>query len=336
MEDETISSKTETSRSKAGFPPSLLLSTFTNLPPSFSPGHNPEESHSNTNPLEPSKHPEHISSLDSLTNTPRNSQIFKVLFVFVLCSAQLLSLACLGQGLPSASLVASSFGTSSPLQSSWFSASYALTSGSFILAGGRAGDIWGHKRLLLTGYAWLALWSLLAGLSIYTTSIVFFDVCRAMQGISSALTVPNAMALLSQAYPTGEQRNKAFAIFGAYAPNGFLLGALFTTLLAQLAWWPWAYWVLAMYATGLVACVIGFVPNNIKRVEGDDAVLQQMDWLGCTTGVAGLVLMNCSWNLAPIYGWSKSYVIVCLVVGVLLLVFHIDWSGNSRNSCFST
>ena len=261
--------------------------------------------------------PEKLSSRPPSTAARPKALFREIAFLFALCSAQLLSLAGLGQGLSPASLIAATFDTTTPAQSSWFSASYTLTVGTFILIAGRAGDIWGHKRLLLAGYAWLALWSLLAGFSVYTKSIVFFDVCRAMQGVGSALTLPNAMALLGRAYSTGKQKNRAFAIFGACAPNGFLLGALFASLLAQLAWWPWAFWVMAIFSAGLVGAVMGFVPQELERCEGRGRSLKQMDWLGSSTGVAGLVFMNLSWNLAPIFGWSEPYVIVLLVMGVL-------------------
>lgn len=187
----------------------------------------------------------------------------------------------------------------------------------------------GHKNLLLVGYAWLVLWSLLASLSVYTKSIIFFEVCRGMQGIGSALTIPNAMAILGQAYPTVEQKNRTFAIFGACAPNGFLLRALFTTLLAQLAWWPWAYCVMAIFSAVLVGLVIGLVPDDIGTLNSDNGVLEQVHWLGCLTGVLGLVLSNLSWNLAPILGWSEPYVIVFLIVGVLFLCFFVALHGMS-------
>ncbi|KAF2229954.1 hypothetical protein EV356DRAFT_554994, partial [Viridothelium virens] len=53
----------------------------------------------------------------------------------------------------------------------------------------------------------------------------------------------------------------AFAIFGACAPNGFLISAIFSTLLAQLNWWPWAYWTTSIVCTCLSVFSIFFVPK---------------------------------------------------------------------------
>jgi hypothetical protein len=56
-------------------------------------------------------------------------------------------------------------------------------------------------------------------------------------------------------------------------------------------------------------------PRNHKAV--------QFDYIGSALGVAGLLLLNISWNQAPIDGWSASYVYVLLIVGFLLLGLFI-------------
>jgi MFS family permease len=49
--------------------------------------------------------------------------------------------------------------------------------GSFILVSGRLGDVFGHKRLLILGYLWYGVWSMVVGLSIYSGTVLF-DVAR--------------------------------------------------------------------------------------------------------------------------------------------------------------
>jgi MFS family permease len=82
----------------------------------------------------------------------------------------------------------------------------------------------GHKRVLLGAYAWFALWSAVAGFSAFSRSLIFFAVCRALQGIAPAAILVNSVALLGRTYAPGPRKNYAFAIFAASAPNGFLVG----------------------------------------------------------------------------------------------------------------
>ena len=250
------------------------------------------------------------------------SRLRTILFMFTVCSAQILAHGCMAQGLAPADIIAKDFGSPDAFQASWFTAAYSLTVGTFIVTAGRFGDVFGHRRLLGIGYGWLALWSLLAGLSVFTRSIVFFDCCRAMQGIGAALPLPNAIALLGQRWPPGPRKNLAFAVFGACAPNGFLLAAAFATLLAQLAWWPWAYWATAIFCCILCACVVLFIPPT-ERHNDVDANPKELDYAGILTGVVGMVLLNVSWNLAPVVGWGRPHVIVLLLLGLMALTAFI-------------
>jgi len=44
---------------------------------------------------------------------------------------------------------------------------------------------------------------------------------------------------IGRTYKSGRKQEMIFSVFGATAPIGYLTGALFSSLLAQLAWWPW-------------------------------------------------------------------------------------------------
>lgn len=61
------------------------------------------------------------------------------------------------------------------------------------------------------------------------------SICRAFQGIGVAAVVPNAMALIGRTYPVGLRRNVIFSCFGACGPTGFVVGAVFSSVLSQLA-----------------------------------------------------------------------------------------------------
>ncbi|MCJ1255696.1 Low affinity NH4+ transporter [Lignoscripta atroalba] len=258
---------------------------------------------------------------ESLKPPPRPpmSLAHEIAFITIVSSAQLLTQSGLGQVIAPLHIIARSFGAPTPGQLSWFAAAYSLTVGTFILIAGRLGDIFGHKKLFVIGYFWFGLWSLVAGLAVYSKSQIFFDFCRAMQGIGPAVLLPNSLAILGRTYPQGKRKDMVFSIFGATAPGGFVIGAAFSGLLAQRAWWPWAYWCMAIVCSLCAVCAIFVIPDT-----PEDTTLEQgsksFDFLGSITGIAGLVLLNVAWNQAPIVGWNAPYIPVLLVLGLLFLL----------------
>lgn len=250
--------------------------------------------------------------------------LHETLFVMIVSSAQLLTQAGMAQSMAPLQIMAGDFGNPSPGQLSWFTAAYSLTVGTFILIAGRLGDMYGHKRMFVAGWFWYSLWSLISGLSVYTHSQIFLDVSRALQGMGPAMLLPSSLAILGQTYPPGRRKEMVFSVFAATAPNGFIIGALFSSMLSQWVWWPFTYWVgaLACFLYGSFAIFV--VPADQKESPDDDhPVKQTFDWVGAIVGVVGLVLFNVAWNQGPVAGWSEPYVIVLLVLGCAFFIAFI-------------
>jgi MFS family permease len=85
--------------------------------------------------------------------------------------------------------------------------------------------------MVITDFSWFAFWSLLAGFSTYSRCRIFFDICRAMQGIGPAFLLLNSIAILGRAYKPGRRKEMVFSIFGATAPTGFFWG-----LFSRVCW----------------------------------------------------------------------------------------------------
>lgn len=243
----------------------------------------------------------------------------EIIFVAVICSTNIFTQASLGMTIPPINYIGNGLGVKDPGGQSWFTAAFSLTVGTFILISGRLGDMFGHKLLYVGGFFWFGFWSLIAGFTVYAKSGIFFDVCRALQGIGAAMMVPNGLAILGRTYPPGRRKDMVFSVFGATAPNGFLIGAVFSALLAQFLWWPWIFWIAAIASSVFGVLAILVVPAT----PVDRSSRQKFDFLGALTGVAGLVLFNVAWNQAPSVGWGNAQAIVLLIVGLLLFVVFV-------------
>ncbi|KAK5113744.1 hypothetical protein LTR85_010761 [Meristemomyces frigidus] len=255
----------------------------------------------------------------------RITPFHEFLFIGVTVMAQFMALAGLGQALAPEDIIAEGLNVDNPGQKAWFTAGYSLTVGTFILISGRIGDILGHKRMFVFGYFFLGVWSGFAGFSAYLGRQVFFDVCRAMQGIGAAMLAPNALALLGRAYPPGMKKNLVFSLFGAMAPWGFVFGALFGSIFSELAWWPWTFWTYGIAAWTLSALALLVVPKALNHEAQfvTQAGRPGMDWTGSALGVAGLVLVNVAWNNGPLYGWSTPHVYFILIIGLMSLMAFV-------------
>lgn len=251
----------------------------------------------------------------------------RTLFIASVCMSMFINQLGLCNTLTTLSIIGDSFGISNPGTLSWFMAGYSLTIGTFILIGGRLGDEFGNKKMFVLGMSWLSLWSMVAGLSVYSNHVLYVF-ARVFQGMGPALTLPNALGIFGKSFSEGP-RNMAFAWFAASAPFGAMAGFVFGPLFA-MAWWPWIYWSQAI-AVALVAVFAAWtIPDLLLQEEERNLTMSQkadrLDLPGGATGVLALVLFNFAWNQAVVVTWREPYVYVCLILSFIFgsLFFYIE------------
>lgn len=269
-----------------------------------------------------------LSKVDSTKSIAETLPLGKeILFVGLICCAQLTTQAGLGQCLTILHVIGDHFGLSNPGELSWLIAAYSLTVGTFILLAGRFGDVYGYKKMLIVGFSWFSLWSMIAGLAVYSNHVLF-DFARVFQGLGPAICLPNGLAILGASYAPGPRKAMVFAIFGATAPSGAIVGGAFAGLF-NLAWWPWTFWSFAI-ALACIAVMGSYVipdpPRKLAKATSLREKIAELDLLGGLTGVTALILINFAWNQSGVVTWSKAYVYVCLILGFIFaaLFFLIE------------
>ncbi|KAH7154855.1 major facilitator superfamily domain-containing protein [Dactylonectria estremocensis] len=271
--------------------------------------------------------------LDPSAKTLRFNHSFtnEILFVIVICLAQVLALAGFAQTLIPARQVAESFPEQerTPGHLTWYTVAYTLGAGAFVLPGHRFGCIFGHKFVFVLGYFWFALWSFLAGLSVYIkvnggACTIFFCFCRGMQGIGPALLIPNGQALLQRAYPPGPRKVIVMGLFDAATPLGFVLGSVMTSLFGHFACWPWAFYSLATVCLAAAALSMVILPQrNVLIHDMEASLLHRLDILGIICGISGLVIFCAGWSQAPIVSFTNAQAYVLLAVGIVLIALFV-------------
>jgi MFS family permease len=88
----------------------------------------------------------------------------------------------------------------------WVVNAYLLTFGGFLLLGGRFGDLFGHRRLFLSGITLFTLASLVCGLA---TSQAMLVGARAVQGLGGAVASAVALSLMMTLFTEPAERASA-------------------------------------------------------------------------------------------------------------------------------
>jgi len=93
----------------------------------------------------------------------------------------------------------------------WVVSGYALTFGLTLVAGGRLGDLLGRRRMFLIGLTAFIVTSATVGAAPNEELLV---AARLLQGVAAGLLTPQNSGLIQQLF-TGEERGRAFGVFGA-------------------------------------------------------------------------------------------------------------------------
>ncbi|HEX5643507.1 MAG TPA: MFS transporter [Thermoleophilia bacterium] len=163
----------------------------------------------------------------------------------------------------------------------WIITAYSLAFGSLLLLGGRLGDIYGRRRIFMTGVLLFALASLVGG---FATTGWWLLASRAVQGAGAALAAPTALALIATTFPMGAPRNRALGVWAGMAGAGGAIGLLLGGILTSYVSWRWVFFVNA--PIGLVVAALAPM-----ALAGGGRLRRRLDVPGVVTSTAGLALL---------------------------------------------
>jgi len=123
---------------------------------------------------------------------------------------------------------------------SWVVNGYLLTFGGFLLLGGRAGDLFGRRRVFVVGLVLFTVASLLCGLAGSQATLV---AARALQGLGAAIVSPAVLSIVVTTFTAPAVRARAMGIYGLVSSGGGAVGVLLGGVLVGTLGWPWIFLV---------------------------------------------------------------------------------------------
>ena len=208
-------------------------------------------------------------------------------------------------------------------ESQWIIGAYGLTLAGFLLLSGRAGDIYGQKKLFVFGIVLFTIASFSGGLA---PSLLSLIVSRAIQGIGAAISTATAFAILVTTFPEGKERNRALGIFVSVLSAGFAAGSISGGILTSAFGWRSVLFVNV--PIGTVAAVLSqkYLANNPGR-----AMDKHLDLPGALSVTSGLILLVYALTNAATAGFTSIETILPLCLGALVLAGFLAIEYRSKS-----
>ncbi|MCM2424817.1 MFS transporter [Streptomyces sp. RKAG337] len=202
----------------------------------------------------------------------------------------------------------------------WVVNSYGLAFGALLLAGGRAADLLGRRRVLIAGLTLFAVSSLAAGVAASPGVLI---TARAVQGLGAAAIAPAALALTMDLFPSGPGRGRALGVWGAVSGAGGAGGVLLGGVLTQAWGWPWIFYAVALGAALVLVAVAALVPREAAGHKAGQKA-GRFDLLGTATVTLALTCLVWGLTTARGAGWTDGRVLGTLLgAAVLLAAFAV-------------
>ena len=201
----------------------------------------------------------------------------------------------------------------------WVVNAYVLTFAGFLLLGGRAADIFGRRRVYLTGLFVFTLASVGAGFAATGTQMV---AVRALQGVGGAILSPATLTIIVTTFH-GPRLPKAIGAWSAVAGAGGAAGGLLGGILTGWASWRWVFFINV--PLGIAAAVIASM--YLREMRSRDGAVK-LDVTGAVLVTGSLAALIYGVVNTTAEGWTSTSTLEWLVGGAVGLVGFIFWESR--------
>ena len=191
----------------------------------------------------------------------------------------------------------------------WVLNAYALTYGMFMVAGGRLGDLFGRRRVMLIG---LCVFILGAAACAAAPTVLALILARALQGVGSALAWPNMIGL-GATLTTGERRGWVMGLIMAFVNLGNVVGPLLGGVVLSYADWRLFF---GANVAGAALCIL--LCLKLLPAEGPTATDEKVDVAGIATLGLAVFAVLIALDVGSDWGWTSPRLLGLLAVGAVL------------------
>ncbi len=203
----------------------------------------------------------------------------------------------------------------------WIVSGYALTFAALMLTGGKLADLFGRRRMFVTGLAVFAGSSLACALA---PSAGFLIGARIVQGAGAALMNPATLSIISATFPP-RQRGTAIGIWAGVSALALAIGPLVGGLLSQHVGWSSIFYINV--PIGLVAIAASFLLIDESKDTTQD---QRLDLPGLLSSGIGLFALTYALIEANTYSWGSARIVGAFAVAAVALTAFVLLERHQR------
>src|SRR5215467_10076612 len=183
----------------------------------------------------------------------------------------------------------------------WVVSSYILVFAGLMLAGGRLADVFGRRRLFLTGLSIFTLASLGAGLAGSGSVLI---AARLVQGLGAAMLIPTTLAIILAAFTNPRERTAAISTWTAIGAMALAFGPLIGGFISQHLHWGWIFFINV--PVGIIALGIAAFAMDESR---DPAAVRRLDLPGMITSSVSLFALTYALIEGHDKGWTSALIL---------------------------
>ena len=196
----------------------------------------------------------------------------------------------------------------------WVVAGYALTFGAFMLTGGKLADLFGRRRIFVTGLVVFTAASLACGLATGPDMLIG---ARVVQGLGAAMMNPATLSIITVTFAPRE-RGMAIGIWAGVSALALAIGPLTGGVISEYVNWNWIFFINV--PIGLIAIAFAFA--FIKESK-DTSLEQRPDIPGLVSSAIGLFALSYALIEANNYGWGSTRILVSFAIAAVALVTFV-------------
>lgn len=189
----------------------------------------------------------------------------------------------------------------------WVVTGFLVTMATLLPIAGRAGDLWGRRRVFVAGVLVCSAASVGCALSWDASSLIGF---RVLQGVGACAMAPTAFSYAAELFAP-EERGAALGVLGGIMGLAPVLSLNLAGVLVSTAGWRSVFWftpVLGVVVLAGAALVLQEMrgPRRRERFDVPGAVL-------AATGLVGILL---ALSRGEAWGWTAPTTAGCAALGV--------------------
>ena len=193
----------------------------------------------------------------------------------------------------------------------WVNIAFLLASATMSIPFGRLGDIYGRKKIYMTG---VFVFTIASVLITQAGSGMFIILCRALQGFGASMIFATGMAILISVYPPKE-RGRVLGIITAAVYLGLSSGPFFGGIITQQLGWRFIFWVNLPIGLTLLAVIFLMLKGDWAEAGG-----ARFDLIGSV--ILGLSLLSTMYGFSKLPAAYTYYLIALGLAGIVIFTVY--------------